>query len=227
MNIAPFFRFCFFFALSCGPLACLLAQADEGKEFFLDPIEEVEMALAAGPEHILAQAAVYTYGKDGYQQIRRGSNGFTCLVNRDGNQYGGNALRPTCWDAEGSATIVPVMMRVGKMMAEGKSATAIKNDIDEGFQSGRYKSPRKNGIAYMLRGDIVYDRGTGKVTDTVFPPHYMLYAPGMTNADIGMTEAAFAKNPSLPMVYDGYSGGANTAYIIIVAAEAGATHLNH
>ncbi len=172
---------------------------------FLPQPQEIELALSAGPE--------------GYEKIRSGKNGFTCLVNRDGNQMGDNDLKPTCWDAEGSATIVPVMLRVGEMLAQEKTADEIKPDIDRGFSEGRFVSPRKAGIAYMLRGDVQYDPKTMSISKTLFPPHYMIYAPGVTNADIGINMDAYQKHPSLPLVYAGYSGGARTAYIIVMAAE--------
>lgn len=70
----------------------------------------------------------------------------------------------------------------------------------------------------MLRGDVQYDPKTREIT-TLFPPHYMIYAPGVTNADIGINMDEFKKHPSLPLVYAGYSGGAHTAYIIVMAAE--------
>jgi len=55
------------------------------------------------------------------------------MVNRDGTQSGDNTLHPTCWDPEGIRTILPVMMRVGELIAQEKSAAEIKRDIDEGF----------------------------------------------------------------------------------------------
>lgn len=184
---------------------------------------EIELALAAGPEHVRSDATVYVFSKSGYQRVRSGTNGVTCLVNRDGFQSGGRALRPTCWDAEGSATIVPVVLRVGELIAQGAAAEEIKQDIDLGFQSQRFVSPRKAGIAYMLGGDVLLDEKTQAVSKIVFPPHYMIYAPGVSNADIGMTDEAYAGNPSLPLVYDGYSGGLRTAYIIVTASD-GAGH---
>jgi len=186
---------------------------------FLPQEQEIELALSAGPEHLRLDATVYIFGKNGYQKIHSGQNGFTCMVNRDGNQAGDNDLKPTCWDPEGSATIVPVMLRVGELMAQGKTADEIKHDIDAGFSAGRFSSPRKTGIAYMLRGDVQYDPKTKEIIKTLFPPHYMIYAPSVTNADIGMNMDGYKKHPSLPLVYAGYSGGTRTAYIIVMAAE--------
>lgn len=192
---------------------------------FLSQQQEIELALSAGPEHLRTDATVYVFGKKGYERVRSGKNGFTCMVNRDGNQNGDNDLKPTCWDAEGSATIVPVMLRVGELLAQGKTAKEIELDIAGKFSEGHFISPRKTGIAYMLRGDVQYDPRTMAIGKTLFPPHYMIYAPGVSNADIGMNMDAYKRNPSLPLVYSGYSGGSRTAYIIVVASESKAhTH---
>jgi hypothetical protein len=215
------------FLLILGPVSRVSALFDKDSKdvgqsatlIFLPQEQEIELALSAGPEHLRSDATVYVFGKKGYEKIRSGNNGFTCMVNRDGNQAGDNDLKPTCWDAEGSATIVPVMLRVGQLLADGRTADEIKRDIEAGFSAGRFSSPRKTGIAYMLRGDVQYDPKTKEISKTLFPPHYMIYAPGVTNADIGMNMDAYKKHPSLPLLYSGYSGGARTAYIIVMATE--------
>lgn len=188
-----------------------------GNLIFLEQDEEMRLALGAAPEHLRAQATVYVFKSQGYQMVRQGTNNVVCLVNRDGQQTGSDILRPTCWDAEGSATIVPVMLRVGELLAQGKPAQEIKHDIDDGFSKGRFSSPRKTGVAYMLLGDIRYDSAT-KVVTTLFHPHYMIYAPGVTNGDIGLTKAAQENHSNLPFIFAGYSGGAHTAYLIIAAS---------
>ena len=190
----------------------------------LSPEKEIELALKAAPVHLRNGATVYVFGKRGYEKARTGTNGFSCMVNRDGTQAGDNTLHPTCWDPEGSRTILPVMLRVGELMAQEKSAAEIKRDIDDGFAQGRFQSPGKSGIAYMLAGDVKFDPKSGQLAATVFPPHYMVYAPGVTNADIGISKEA--TTPGLPFVYSGYSGGARTAYIIIMAADS-AAHTTH
>jgi hypothetical protein len=178
--------------------------------------QEIELALKAAPVHLRSEATVYIFGKLGYEKVRVGTNGFNCMVNRDGVQNGDTAVHPTCWDPEGSRTILPVMLRVGELLAQQKSAADIKHDIDEGFAQGRFHSPARTGIAYMLAGDVKFDPKSGELSTTEFPAHYMLYAPGVTNADIGMSKAA--TTPGLPFVYSGYSGGSKTAYIIVMAS---------
>ena len=198
-------------------------EPQTNKPFLLPRELEIDLALAAGPEHIRAEAAVYIFTRSGYEKVSNGKNGFTCFVNRDGFQNGEKAIRPTCWDPEGTATIVPVMLRVGELIAQSKSADEIKRDIETGFQSKRFSSPKKSGIAYMLKGDVLFDERTQKI-ETVFHSHYMLYAPGVSNKDLGVSDEALQTNPSLPFIYDGYSGGGRTAYIIVPAATSSGHH---
>jgi hypothetical protein len=142
--------------------------------------QETAMALSAAPEHLRAGAGVYVLTPSGYKQTRRSTNKFTCIVNRDHPK----ALKPTCFDEEGTATILPKILRVGELMMQGKSPPEIAADIRAGFANGKFVSPRRPGIAYMLSGDI---RNVNPVTAAVspFPPHVMFYAPNLTNEDIG------------------------------------------
>jgi hypothetical protein len=196
-----------------------IVQAAELATILLPQEQEIQTALEAGPEHLRAAATVYVFGKDGYRKVRDGNNGFTCMINRDGNQKGDNDLKPTCWDAEGSRTIVPVMLRVGELIARSASAEDIQRDIDAGFASGKFSSPQQAGIAYMLKGDLLFDPKTRQITtQMIAPPHYMIYSPGVSNADIGMDQQPANSKFALPKITTNYSGGSRTAYIIIWAA---------
>jgi hypothetical protein len=172
--------------------------------------KEIELALSAAPEHLRKGAAVYVLERNGFVKIRDSTNGFTCIVNRDHplNQ------KPVCFDAEGTATILPKILRVGELLMRGKPMSEIDVEIAEGFRTGKYISPRRSGVAYMLSGDIRnFNPQTGKVES--FPPHVMFYAPNLTNADLGTTREALKKDPSLPFVaYEGPHG-----YIIVLAGD--------
>jgi hypothetical protein len=220
MNNRAWCLFFFLYLVICGIAAAQRVSAQASALELLPREREIELALSAAPEHLRKEATVYVFGRGGYEKVRVGQNNFTCLVNRDGAQDGDRTLRPTCWDAEGDHTIVPVMLRVGELLAQGKTAAEIKRDIDSGFTEGRFHSPRRTGIAYMLAGDVKqFDAKTGQIVSRAYPPHYMIYAPGVTDADIGMTKEGYEINPSLPGVYSGYSGGTRTAYIIVLAGE--------
>ena len=119
--------------------------------------------------------------------------------------------KPTCYDAEGTATILPKVLRFGELLTQGVPLEEIKREIAEGFRTGKFISPRRPGVAYMLSGDIKsYNPMTGKVES--FPPHVMFYAPNLTNADIG-SDGTF--KPGLPSI--GYQGP--HGFMIVVVGE--------
>jgi len=186
-------------AVSAQPLPELLPRENE-----------IALALSAAPEHLRNHAGVYVLERNGFVKVRSSTNGFTCIVNRDHplNQ------KPVCFDAEGTATILPKILRVGELLMRGKPMSEIDVEIAEGFRTGKYISPRRSGVAYMLSGDIRnFNPQTGKVES--FPPHVMFYAPNLTNADLGTTREALKKDPSLPFVaYEGPHG-----YIIVLAGD--------
>lgn len=96
---------------------------------------------------------MYNFGNFGYEKVREGKNVFTCF-NRDRRQYGELVLQSTCWDGEGSATIVPVIFRVGELLAQGNIAEEIKKDIKSGYHNKCLVSPKKAWIAYMLKCEL-------------------------------------------------------------------------
>lgn len=189
--------------LTCGVilLAVIMVQAAELPKL-LPEKEEVVLALSAAPEHLRAAAAVYVLTEAGYEMAREGSNGFTCIVYRDYPQ----AQKPICWDAEGTETIVPRVLLEGELLMQGKSREEIVAAVRKGFEEGRFISPRRPGIAYMLSPHIKrYIARTGKMG--TFPPHVMFYAPNLTNADIGVTRESFRQYKHHPSVaYQGPHG---------------------
>ncbi len=165
-------------------LGALSAQGegppDPRKPALLPREEEVALALSAAPSHLRDRAGVYALEKDGFVKVRDSVNGFTCIVNRDHPLN----LKPTCYDAEGTATILPKVARFGELLMQGKSLAEIDDEIREAFRTGKFISPRRPGVAYMLSGDIRnFNPRTGKVES--FPPHVMFYAPNLTNEEIG------------------------------------------
>lgn len=178
---------------------------------------EQELALSAAPPHLRADASVYVFGTKGFERVRTGSNGFSCLVNRDAFFYRAAAFKPTCWDATGQDTYLPVMLRVGELLASGASHEHIVRAIDAGFASGTFKRPSGGGVAYMLAGDVVLDPRTGHVTRQLYPGHYMFYAAGATSAQLGYSADGARSDATLPFVFSGGAGGAQgLSYIITV-----------
>ncbi len=189
---------------------------------------EIEIALTGAPIHLRSGAGVYVYGVAGFEKVRTGTNGITCLLNRDAFIYGAKQFKPTCWDAIGDTTYIPVMLKVGELLAKGEAPDTIRAAIDAGFAKGTFRAPTTGGVAYMLAGDVELDLKTGRVLRQAFPGHYMFYAVGSTTAQFGVTRAALGENPTLPSVFaDGAGGDHGLSYIIVAPTALNATPHDH
>jgi len=94
-------------------------------DFTLPREERIKLAESAAPPEIAGHATVYLLERTGYVKIREGTNGFSCLVDRQTLLN----LEPTCFDAEGSATTLASRLYVEEQRAKGKSEEQIQAEI--------------------------------------------------------------------------------------------------
>lgn len=170
---------------------------------------EITMALNAAPKELRNGAGVYIFGATGFVRVRASTNGFNCLVER-----GRFVIGPVCYDAEGSRTTLQASLEQGRLRARGYTDNQAAKIIDSDYRSGRFKAPSRAGLAYMLSNDLIaYDAKTA-TTRMLYPPHIMIYAPYVTNDDIGVSKA-FVRNFSHVWVE---MPGRPDSYIIVPAA---------
>ena len=196
--------------LATGPVhAETAAESSPQRVELLSQACEIELALSAAPEHLRPDATVYALGERGYSKVREGTNGFTCLVNRDHPRV----LKPTCFDREGTETIVPKILFFGRSLVAGTQVEEIRSEIEARFADGRYRSPGP-GLAYMLSR---YNRPYNPAADKLgwFPPHLMFYAPDLQGEDIGFQMEAWHADQSLPFI--GYQGP--HGYMIVITDD--------
>jgi hypothetical protein len=152
---------------------------------------EVNLALGAAPPYLRSGATVFVLDPaKGYVLERKGTNGFTCYVQRTDyvrEDYSDGLVVPECQDPEGTRTIVPVEFDVERLRAEGKLNPAeLKKEILRRFTAGVYHSPARTGIAYMLSPVArLYNGPQARATVAMNMPHYMFYAPNLTAKDFG------------------------------------------
>jgi hypothetical protein len=171
--------------------------------------EQTRLALSAAPAEITSRASVYVLTDKRYKQVRTGTNGFTCLVEREMLA----TIEPVCYDAEGSATTVPARLYREELRSQGLAEDVVKTRIDAAYKAGRLHAPRKAGIVYMMSAEQQsWDPFAKKINQA--PPHFMLYAPYATQADVG----GFA-GPQMPIVI---WPGQPDALIIIMAGGSNA-----
>jgi hypothetical protein len=173
-------------------------------DFSLPREERIKLAESAAPPEISGKATVYLLERGGYVKVREGSNGFTCLVDRQTpfNQ------EPTCFDVEGSATTFVTRLYVEEQRGLGKTEEQIAAAIEAGYKAGKFRAPQKAGIVYMMSNNG-YLLVPGKTELIHIPAHLMFYAPYATSKDIGSPPAS----ANMPRVI---REGQPDAYIIVI-----------
>lgn len=150
------------------------AQVEYAK---LERDEELRLAMSAGPLGVSSGADVWLLGDTGFERAIEGSNGFACLVVRSARNP--EALAPHCLNPDAVETVLPAMLREAELQMKGLSADAIEEQMMALWDSGELALPSGPAYAYMLsEGQQLGAAGN-------FHPHFMLYVPYATNADIG------------------------------------------
>jgi len=189
---------------------------------------ETDYALSSLPPQLRPGATIYLLDPaKGYYIARKGSNGFICFVMRtawEWAEFRNDVVTAMSYDAEGTRVIFPIYMDVAAMRASGKfTALQVRNIVIDRIKKGIYKAPARPGVSYMLAPVMRTYPATPaehKVL-TMQMPHYMFYAPYITNDDIGNIPNGQADGPFLVNPEAMFLGKrkAPYGYIIVPAGE--------
>ncbi|MGE5802595.1 MAG: hypothetical protein ACM358_10075 [Gemmatimonadota bacterium] len=169
--------------------------------------EQTRLARSTAPEDISSRASMCVLTSTGYVQTSTGSNGFSCLVERELLE----TVEPTCYDAEGSATTLKARIYREELRASGVPEDEVKQRIAAAYRDGRLSAPRKPGIIYMLAPEnYAWNAITKKLW--THPPHYMFYVPFATQDAMGGPIG-----PATPVV--GWPGQPDAVIIVMAAAK--------
>ena len=148
---------------------------------------EARFALSAAPPHLRDAATVYLLDPaKGYVLNRKGSNGVSCIVVRSDWQWTNHPFRDdifwaVCYDAEGSKTLLQDYLAAAELRARGMDSKQAHEEITKRIGTAAYPNPARVGVSYMLAPIMRGFPGPR----TMNMPHYMFYAPNVTDADIG------------------------------------------
>ena len=205
------------------------AQAPAAPKLDKMPVSlEIDYALSALPPQLRPGATIYLLDPaKGYYIARKGSNGFICFVMRtawEWAEFRNDVVTAISYDAEGARVIFPIYEYAAAMRAAGKlTALQVRNIIVDRIKKGIYKAPARPGISYML-GPVMRTYPATPDQHTVMTmhmPHYMFYAPYLTNADIGNIPNGQADGPFLVHPESLFLGEkkAPYGYVIVPAGE--------
>ena len=167
---------------------CALAAGDTAEFTLIPPVagmmlpaHEVRLARDAAPPHIARAASVFVLGPAGYAEAVRGTNGFTCFIERPTV----NDIWPICHNREGAERLLPVERYRARLRVAGVGDAAITDSVLRAYREGRFRAPTSGALGYML-SRYAWTASAKTGAPIFLGPHLHFYAPATTNARIGV-----------------------------------------
>src|ERR1700730_1624494 len=168
------------------------------EQYLMPAGSEIALARSAAPAAISDKATVLTLDSRGYQTAVRGTNGFTCLVERswmspfDSPDFWNPKLRgPVCYNPAASKSILAYRLRRTKLALAGHSRERMLDEVRAAVARKELPWPEPGSMSFMMSKD-------GYLGDAVghWHSHLMFHLPKAAAASWG------ANLPGSPVVLD-------------------------
>jgi hypothetical protein len=167
-------------------------------QYLMPSGSEIALARSAAPPAISDKATVLTLDSQGYQTAVRGTNGFTCLVERswmapfESPDFWNPKIRgPVCYNPAASESILEYTLRRTKLALAGDSKERILGEVRAALARNEIPSPKPSAMSFMMSKD-----GYLSDADDHWHPHLMFHVPKVAGASWG------ANLPGSPVVLD-------------------------
>lgn len=169
------------------------AELPSPKDYLMNEAEELRLASTAAPEAISKGATYHVLRKDGFAEVRKGTNGFHCFVERSWSGPSATNTRtfdtsvraPHCINPEGARTTMREIFMVAEMAMDGGDQETIDRAIDRAYDEGTLTLPTELSLTYMMSAHQHLGRAGA------WRPHVMLWLPYLTESQVG--EIAFGR----------------------------------
>jgi hypothetical protein len=144
-----------------------------------DRNSEIALARSAAPKAISDNAEVMVLERQGYRSAIRGSNGFTCIVQRswtapfDDPDFWNPKLRgPMCLNEPGVRSFLPIIVARTNLALAGKSNAEIAAAMKDAFDKKKLPPMESGAMGYMMSKDGYLSDSGGH-----WHPHLMIFLP--------------------------------------------------
>jgi hypothetical protein len=195
------------FYISPVLIAVLAAAAPYPKmaplsQYLMERQAEIDLARSAAPKAISSHATILVLTPRGYETAVRGTNGFTCLVERswtkafdDDNFWNPKALPPVCYNAPASRTVLSYTIFSTNLALAGATEAKIRERMNAAIADKQLPLPENGSLGYMMSKKQYIDDHV-----KAWYPHIMIYTPKALGANSGESWGADRKDS--PVVYD-------------------------
>ncbi len=167
-------------------------------QYLMPPGSEIALARSAAPAAISDKATVLTLDSQGYQTAVRGSNGFTCLVERswmspfESPDFWNPKIRgPVCYNPAASGSILIYTLRRTQLALAGDSREKMLDEVRAAVARNELPAPKPGAMSFMMSKD-----GYLSGADGHWHSHLMFHVPKAAGASWG------ANLPGSPVVLD-------------------------
>jgi hypothetical protein len=163
---------------------------------------EIDLARSAAPGSISLSATILALTPHGYETAERGTNGFTCLVERSWNDpfddaefWNWKMRAPVCYNAPASRSVLQYTIFRTKLSLAGVSKSQMFDRLRVAIANGALPTAEQGSMAYMMSKEQYLNDGAKS-----WYPHVMFYAPKVDAANDG--ESWGADRRGSPVVFD-------------------------
>ena len=168
------------------------------EQYLMAPGSEIALARSAAPAAISDKATVLILDSQGYQTAVRGTNGFTCLVERSWGalfqspDFWNPKIRvPICYNAAASRSVLAYTLRRTKFALAGDLKERILDEVRAAVARKELLPPNPGAMSFMMSKDGYLGDGVGH-----WHPHLMIHVPKVAGATWG------ANLPGSPVLLD-------------------------
>jgi hypothetical protein len=158
-------------------------------QYLMATDDEVALARSAAAPAVSDGAEVRVLGEHGYQSVKRGSNGFVCLVERswtspfdDADFWNPKTRAPICFNAAAARSVVPVHLKRTEWALAGMSREQMMARAKAAVASGEFPPPEVGSMCFMRSKNIIGPDGGH------WHPHLMFFLPRMKPAEWGANQ---------------------------------------
>ena len=165
----------------------LAAEPAAPSDYLMDEAEELRLASTAAPPAISSGATYHALKSNGFVEVRKGTNGFHCFVERSWSgpsptnkrNFNPGVRAPHCINPEGSRTTMREIFLVAEMAMAGRTPEEIDQAVDRAYAEGSLTLPTELSLTYMMSAH----QRLGKAG--AWRPHVMLWLPYLEETQVG------------------------------------------
>lgn len=167
-------------------------------QYQMESQAEIALARSAAPEAISREARILVLGRQGFETVVEGKNGFACLVERswtapyeDPEFWNPKIRGAICYNPAGVRSVLPLTLKKTELALAGRSKAQISEAINTAIKKKELPEVEPGAMCYMLsKQSYLSDR------DGHWHPHLMFFVPLVD------TDSWGANEPGSPLIGD-------------------------